>query len=137
MNQEVKTMIDRATDESLRGATQPKEVIVSMLELDPESEEVAYLRKCASRIAHFASGNKCGIAGAIGVDMCSCDMNCKFCSFGTEWGLVTDEITYTKEEVIEMARAYVEAGITTLTLRSTEFYDLKVLTECRATILST
>ena len=127
-------MIDRATDESLRGATQPKEVIVSMLELDPESEEVAYLRKCASRIAHFASGNKCGIAGAIGVDMCSCDMNCKFCSFGTEWGLVTDEITYTKEEIIEMARAYIEAGITTLTLRSTEFYDLKVLTEWLADI---
>ena len=78
---------------------------MSMLELDPESEEVAYLRKCASRVAHFASGNKCGIAGAIGVDMCSCDMTCKFCSFGTEWGLVTDEIIYTKEEVIETARA--------------------------------
>lgn len=134
MNQEVKAMIDRATDESLRGATQPKELIVSMLELDPESEEVTYLRKCASRVAHFASGNKCGIAGAIGVDMCSCDMNCKFCSFGTEWGLVTDEIKYAKEEIIEMARAYVEAGITTLTLRSTEFYDLKVLTEWLADI---
>ena len=56
-------------------------------------------------------------------------MNCKFCSFGTEWGLVKDEIIYTKEEVIEMARAYVEAGVTTLTLRSTEFYDLATLTE--------
>lgn len=105
MKQEVLALIDRATDEALRGAVQPKEAIVRMLELDPESEEVAYLRKCASRVAHEASGGKCSIAGAIGVDLCSCDMNCKFCSFGTAWGLVTEEVKYTKEEIIEMARA--------------------------------
>lgn len=134
MDQDVRDMIDRATDEALRGAVQPKEVIVRMLELDPESEEVAYLRECASRVAHFASDNKCGVSGAIGMDMCSCDMNCKFCSFGTEWGLVTEEVKYTKEEIIEMARAYVEAGITTLTLRSTEFYDVRVLSEWLADI---
>lgn len=129
MDQQIKEMIDRATDEALRIAVQPREVIIKMLELDPNSEEVMYLRQCANKIAHITSKNRCGISGAIGVDLCSCDMNCKFCSFGTEWGLVKDEIIYTKEEVIEMARAYIEAGVTTLTLRSTEFYDLKVLTE--------
>ena len=129
MNQEIKELIDQVTDESLRLAIQPRDVIIRLLELDPASEEVAYLRKCANKVAHVASKNRCGIAGAIGVDMCSCDMNCKFCSFGTEWGPVKDEVIYTKEEVIEMARAYVEAGVTTLTLRSTEFYDLATLTE--------
>ena len=129
MNQEIKELIDQVTDESLRLAIQPRDVIIKLLELDPTSEEVAYLRKCANKVAHTASKSRCGIAGAIGVDMCSCDMNCKFCSFGTEWGLVKDEVIYTKEEVIEMARAYVEAGVTTLTLRSTEFYDLATLTE--------
>ena len=134
MDQDVLALIDRATDEALRGAVQPKEAIVRMLELDSESEEVTYLRKCASRVAHEASGGKCSIAGAIGVDLCSCDMNCKFCSFGTAWGLVTEEVKYTKEEIVEMARAYVEAGITTLTLRSTEFYDVRVLSEWLADI---
>lgn len=129
MDENIKALIDRATDEAMRRAVQPRETIIKMLELDPGSEEAAYLRSCAARVAHFASGNKCGISGAIGVDLCSCDMNCKFCSFGTEWGLVTDEIIYTKDQIIEMAREYVEAGVTTLTLRSTEFYDLNTLTE--------
>ena len=105
MNEEIKEMIDHATDEALRLAVQPREVIIKMLELDPNSEEAAYLRKCANKVAHVASKNRCGISGAIGVDLCSCDMNCKFCSFGTEWGLVKEEVVYTKEEVIEMARA--------------------------------
>lgn len=131
MNQEIKELIDHATDECLRFARQPREIIIKLLELDPNSEEVAYLKEQACKVAHIASDNKAGISGAIGVDMCSCDMNCKFCSFGTEWGLIDekDEIVYTKEEVIQMAKEYVEAGITTLTLRSTEFYDLKTLTE--------
>lgn len=129
MDREIKDLIDRATDESMRLAVQPREVIIKLLELDPNSEEVAYLRKCASKVAHYASKNRCGIAGAIGVDLCSCDMNCKFCSFGTEWGLVKDEVKFSKEEIIEMAREYVEAGVSTLTLRSTEFYDVQTLTD--------
>ncbi len=129
MDREIKDLIDRATDESMRLAIQPREVIIKLLELDPNSEEVAYLRKCASKVAHYASKNRCGIAGAIGVDLCSCDMNCKFCSFGTEWGLVKDEVKFSKEEIIEMAREYVEAGVSTLTLRSTEFYDVQTLTD--------
>lgn len=129
MDADVKQMIDRAFDEGSRGAYQPREVIIKMLELDPESEEAAYLKERACEMAHLATKNRGSLSGAIGVDLCSCDMNCKFCSFGTEWGLVEEEKTYTKEEIIELARAYVEAGVTTLTLRSTEFYDLSVLTE--------
>ncbi|SHN57945.1 hypothetical protein [Desulfitobacterium chlororespirans] len=129
MNEETKAFIDRVTDESLRGAVQPREAIIRMLAMDPSSEEVAYLKQCATKIAHAASGGCAGISGAIGVDLCSCDMNCKFCSFGTEWGIVTEDIVYTKEEIINMVREYVAAGVTTITLRSTEFYDLKVLTE--------
>lgn len=129
MNNETRQFIDRVADESLRGAVQAREAIIRMLEMDPTSEEAAYLRECATRVAHVASDNRGGISGAIGIDLCSCDMNCKFCSFGTAWGLVTDDVRYTKEEIIEMVREYVEAGVTTVTLRSTEFYNLKVLTE--------
>lgn len=129
MDMEIKALIDRATDECMRLAVQPREVIIRLLELDSNSEEVAYLRSRACEVAHYTSKNRCSISGAIGVDMCSCDMNCKFCSFGTEWGLVKDEVRFTKDEIIEMAREYVEAGVTTLTLRSTEFYDMATLTE--------
>lgn len=71
MDLEIKALIDRAVDECMRLAVQPREVIIRLLELDPASEEVAYLRESASKVAHFASKNRCGISGAIGVDMCS------------------------------------------------------------------
>lgn len=129
MDNEVKALIDKVFEEGVRGASQPREVIVRLLELDASSEEVGYLKEAAARMAHIATDNRAGIAGAIGVDLCSCDMNCKFCSFGTEWGLVTEDIIYSKEEIIELVRAYVEAGVTTITLRSTEFYDMNVLSE--------
>ena len=129
MDAEIKELVDRVADECLRGAHQRKEVIVRLLELDSNSEEVAYMKERASELAHIISNNQASISGAIGVDMCSCDMNCKFCSFGTEWGLVTEDVKFEKEEIIEMVREYVEAGATTITLRSTEFYEMSVLTE--------
>lgn len=129
MNSEIKELIDRVLDEGLRGASQPREVIVKLLELDPESEETDYLKRAATKLAHFSTNDCASISGAIGVDLCACDMNCKFCSFGTEWGLVEEEAIYTKEEIIDLTRAYVEAGATIVTLRSTEFYDIKTLTE--------
>lgn len=134
MDPEVKAVVDLATDEALRGGIQSRDVIIRLLELDPDSEEVDYVKECATRVAHAASKSRGSLSGAIGVDLCSCDMNCRFCSFGTEWGLVTEDYKYSKEEVIELARAYVSAGVTTLTLRSTEFYDLKTLTEWLADI---
>lgn len=134
MDEKAKALIDQATDEALRGAVQSRETIVKMLELDPASSEVDYLKEQATRVAKAASKGRGGLSGAIGVDMCSCDMNCRFCSFGTEWGLVKDERKYTKDEILELARAYVSEGVTTLTLRSTEFYDLSVLTEWLADI---
>ena len=134
MNNEVKELIDKVYDEGVRGASQPREVIIRLLELDPSSEEVAYLKERAAELAHIATGNSASISGAIGVDLCSCDMNCKFCAFGTEWGLVEEDVIYSKEEIIELVRAYVEAGVTTITLRSTEFYDMNVLSEWLADI---
>ena len=134
MDEGIKALIDRATDEALRGAIQPRETIVRMLEIDPNSEEADYLKRQAVKVTKAASGDRAELSGAIGVDLCSCDMNCKFCSFGTEWGLVTDEYKYSKEEVIELAKAYAAAGVTIITLRSTEFYDVKTLAEWLADI---
>lgn len=129
MDSEIKAFIDRIEDESMRGAVQSYEIIVRLLELDPNSKETAYLKQAANRVAHAVSNDSGSISGAIGVDLCSCDMNCKFCSFGTAWGLVEENVVYGKEKIIEMVREYVEAGVTTITLRSTEFYDMKTLNE--------
>lgn len=117
MNEEVKQLVDRVADECLRGAHQPKDIILTLLALDPASEEVFYMKEKACELAHAITNNQASISGAIGVDMCSCDMNCKFCSFGTEWGLVAEDVKFEKPEIISMVREYVESGATTITLR--------------------
>ena len=48
MEQDTKALIDRVFDEGSRGASQPREVIIALLELDPASEEVAYLKERAA-----------------------------------------------------------------------------------------
>lgn len=116
-NEEVKQLVDRAADECLRGAHQPKEIVLTLLAPDPASEEVSYMKEKACELAHAITNNQASISGAIGVDMCSCDMNCKFCSFGTEWGLVAEDLKFEKPEIISMVREYVESSVTTITLR--------------------
>ena len=56
MNNEVKELIDKVYDEGVRGASQPREVIIRLLELDPSSEEVSYLKEKAAELAHIATG---------------------------------------------------------------------------------
>lgn len=125
----IKALVDRVASEARRGAMQDKETIVELLELEPGSEEAEYLREEARRFALEVSGGRARIAGAIGIDLHPCEMNCKFCSFGAEWGLVKEESILTKGQVLEMAREYVENGVNMVTLRSTEFYDLNTINE--------
>ncbi|WP_417143774.1 hypothetical protein [Raoultibacter massiliensis] len=127
MDNAVKALIDRIANEASRGATQEKETMLLLLGLDPRSEETAHLIETARAFARQASGGRARLAGAIGIDLHSCQMNCKFCSFGEAWGLVKEESILTEDQVIAMARAYVEAGVNMVTLRSTEFYDLNTI----------
>lgn len=55
MNNEIKELIDKVYDEGVRGASQPREVIIRLLELDPSSKEVAYLKERAAELAHIAT----------------------------------------------------------------------------------
>lgn len=55
MNDKVKELIDKVYDEGVRGASQPRDVIIGLLELDPSSEEVAYLKERAAELAHIAT----------------------------------------------------------------------------------
>ena len=122
-------LIDQVEDQALRGMRQSEEVILELLNLDSTGLEVAYLRERAGVFARQVTGGHGRVAGAIGLDLHPCAMNCSFCSFGKEWGLVKEERILTEEQVIRMAQSYVQAGITQVTLRSTEFYDLNTICE--------
>ncbi len=116
--------IDRVLAEARDGAVQDKGSIIRLLEMPPDSEEAAYLAKAARQFALEASGGVARIAGAIGIDRAPCKMNCAFCSFGEAWGIVRDSSVLTPGQVLGIARAYAEGGVTMITLRTTEFFDL-------------
>ncbi len=126
--------IDRIADEGLRGAVQNEETILRLLNLPVDGPEVAYMRQVAGDFALRVTGGRGRVAGAIGLDLHPCKMNCAFCSFGEKWGLVREERILTADQVVSMARSYVEAGITQVTLRSTEFYDLNEIADMVARI---
>lgn len=129
MNYIIRDLIDKTKEEGLKGIVPSRDTVISLLALDPLSEEADYLKKQACEVAHEVTGNKGRVSGAIGIDFVACSMNCTFCSFGEKWQLVKNDKVFTKEEIIEIAKDFVDQGATTLTLRSTEFYDLDVLNE--------
>lgn len=134
MEQTIKDLVDRVYDEGLRGAVQDRSTILKLLEIDLSSPEAAYVSERAQEFARAVTGGHARIAGAIGVDLKSCQMNCRFCSFGEEWGLVEQESILTLDQVIVMAREYVENGVTMVTLRTTEFFDVRTICDWVAAI---
>lgn len=127
MNDQALALIDRVVVEARDGAVQDKRTILQLLALSPDSDEAAYLAEQARQFALEASGGVARIAGAIGIDRAPCSMNCKFCSFGEKWGLVTEESVLTTDQVLDIARAYAREGVTMITLRTTEFFDLNAV----------
>lgn len=127
MDAEIEGLVDQVLYEARKGATQDYETIVRLLSIDPVSEEGEYLQEQARLFGMEVSDGVAGIAGAIGVDLAPCKMNCGFCSFGEDWGLVTEPRTLSIDEVLELARDYVENGVTKVTLRTTEFFPISTL----------
>ena len=129
-------LIDRVVAEARDGAVQDRQTILDLLAIAPESDAAAYLAEQARVFALDVSGGEARIAGSIGLDRASCRMNCSFCSFGEKWGLVHEESVLSPEEVLEIARAYVQGGVTMVTLRTTEFFDLNVVMDMARAIRS-
>lgn len=127
MDAKVKDLVDQVLHEARKGATQDYDTIVRLLSIDPTSQEAAYMQEQARLFGLEVSGGVAKIAGAIGVDLAPCKMNCGFCSFGDDWGLVREPKTLSLEEVIELARDYAQAGVNVITLRTTEFFPVTTL----------
>lgn len=121
--------IKELKEKVLQGETLTKQELVSLLELDPESEEAKILGEAAGEVARMASGGKARLWGAIGVDFKACDMNCSFCSLGTKWGLVKEEKEYSLEEIIRQVKFYVQNDFHYILLRTTEFFSAEKLGE--------
>ena len=92
-----------AEAKAMSGIPLGREEIVRLLSLPTGSEEDRILREAALRVARHKTGNRAYVWGAIGADFAPCEMNCKFCSFGAQWGLVHREQVLTPEEMVARA----------------------------------
>ncbi|UWG98720.1 radical SAM protein [Dehalobacter sp. DCM] len=122
-------LIRKAKESALSGKTLDKESIISLLEIDPNTEDGVRLGLAAREVASAVCKDRAYLWAAIGLDYKACPMNCHYCSFGESWGIVTEEKEFSQDEIIEMARGYVQEGIRWIVLRTTQFYSLDKLIE--------
>ena len=109
---------------SLAGSHPTREEILLLLGLEAEGEAARLVRRRARALAMEVTAGTGRVWSAVGLDSRPCPMNCAFCSFGEQWGLVREECTWTDEEVVRTARLTVGGGASWLALRTTEFYSL-------------
>jgi biotin synthase len=124
MDQRVITLINACKEGCLAGMNQPKQVVLSLLSINPSSKEALYARSVASEVTHETMKGRGHVSYAIGIDFAPCGMSCKFCSFGKKWGLITErnKVVFTHGQIIGMVREHIAQGASAVILRTTEFY---------------
>ena len=127
MNPEVKKLIDKAKVIVTGIGDIDRDTIISLLDIEPGSEECEYLGKTAREVARINSNNQAKVGTSIGLDLCPCSASCEFCALGSKWGLVKENCEISDEHVIEMIRTRFEKGNIQFTLRTTEYYSLERL----------
>jgi biotin synthase len=127
-------LIEQAKASAINGNVLDRESIISLLEIDSESEECELLGKAAREIASKICKDRAYLWAAIGIDFMPCPMNCDYCSLGEKWGLVKEKSVLDEHEVIELIKSFVSQGVRWIVLRSTQFYSLDKLIALSARI---
>lgn len=122
-------IIEKAKEKALNGEVLSRKEIIELLSIELGSEEDKELRRVAREVSQIKTNNTAYIWSAIGADFISCPMNCKFCSFGEEWGIIKDKVRYSAKQIIEKAKYFIENGARFIVLRTTEFYSVPKLLE--------
>ena len=134
VNKKIRDLADACLEDARAGRDQTKKSnIVSLLEVDPTSDDALYIRECANKLTREVTQCRGWVTFSIGVDFVPCKGNCRFCSFGEKWGIINEKNQYvfTHEQVVETARNHLAQGADGIVLRTTEFYphdDLVALT---------
>lgn len=117
-------LINKAKESALRGDLLDRDSIITLLEIDPDSQACEALGKAAREVASVICKDRAYLWAAIGLDYRACHMSCDYCSLGEEWGLVTEETEFTDEEVLDLIKQFVNQGVRWIVLRTTQYYSL-------------
>ncbi len=129
MDVTIKNLIDSAKKDAYSNKELDKNTLIQLLSIESGSEESEYLKQASREVTDFFFGKSVRIGSSIGVDLRPCPMNCKFCSLGEEWGLVTCDKELTDSQILELAKDVISKGFIRITLRTTEFFPINRLIE--------
>ncbi|MEW5922142.1 MAG: radical SAM protein [Bacillota bacterium] len=121
----LKDILDRGTS----GDGLSKDELVTLLSLDCETDVVEPVFEAAREAARRFSSNRGRIWASIGVDYQPCPLNCRFCSFGQKWEIVTSASAWPDEKVVERSVQFAQQGAHWITLRTTQDYGVSRLCE--------
>ena len=128
------TRIKAIADKALEGGGLEESEIASLLRLNPYSQEASFLRRAAWMLSRKASDGIAEIHAQIGMDGSSCPRNCEFCSFAACNGLRPAKLEMSKDEIIDIARSFDQAGVNLLYLMATANYDFDQFCEIGASV---
>lgn len=119
---EVLSFLRSVRRRALAGMPARREDVLRLLSFDPDSPEAEALGREAREMARLVSSNTATIWAAIGVDFQPCSMNCAFCSFGEQWGVIKEGHSWEKEDILREIKRFVQEGAAWIVLRTTEHY---------------
>lgn len=108
--------------------------IKMLYEVDPTTKESYYIQWAAQQMSLKAANGKAEVHAQIGLDASPCPMNCQFCSFAVCNGIRKERMEIDKQDVIEYAQAYEEAGANLILLLTTAAYKFEKLLEMAGTV---
>ncbi|MEN6567688.1 MAG: hypothetical protein ABFC57_15495 [Veillonellales bacterium] len=120
---QISELIQRARENVFSGQILDRDSIIALLGIDPESSAAEKLGQAAREAASAVTRDAGRVWSSIGVDFAPCPVNCSFCSFGEEWGVIRERCEWEAEEIIQMAGRFLHGGAKWLTLRTTEYYS--------------
>ena len=124
MDRAIVALIDDVKRKALSAEELTREELIGLISIDPDSEECDYLGHVSREVKEKISGNEVHIGSSIGVDLRPCQMSCRFCSLGEEWGLVDGEYELSDDTILELVGHVLSKGHDKVTLRTTEFYPI-------------
>lgn len=122
-----KALIQELKARCLNGPGLDQTEIVTLLNLDPLSEDCMEIRRVAHEAALEITGGRAYLWGAVGVDFAPCAMNCDFCSFGADWRLVKKPFVLSEVEILAHVRYFANNNVHYIVLRTTEFFSIEIL----------
>ena len=130
INQRIVELVDKG----LAGQGLEESEIVELLQVNPYTAEGSHIRWGGWMLSRAASDGVAEIHAQIGMDASACPLNCEFCSFAACNGLRPPKLEMPKDEVVEYAKAYDEAGVNLMCLMVTANYDFDKFCEMGAAV---